>query len=439
MAHRGRLNVLAQVLGKPHRVIFHEFKGGSASPDEVEGSGDVKYHLGASSDREFDGNKVHLSLTANPSHLEIVDPVVLGKARAKQDQHADQPRGDIVPLEQRARVLPLLLHGDAAFAGQGVVAECFGLSGLRGHRTAGSVHFIINNQIGFTTNPRFARSSPYPSDIAKMVEAPILHANGDDPEAVVYAAKIATEFRQKFHKPVVVDMFCYRRFGHNEGDEPSFTQPLMYKAIAEHPTTLEIYGKKLVAEGLVTAGRDRRGEGRLARAGSRPSSRPARTTAPTRPTGSTASGRASRSPTPATRRGAATPASTLAKLKAIGKTAHRRSGRLQPPPDHPPFRRRAAEGDRDRRRHQLGDRRGAGLRLADRRGPSGPPVRPGRRARHLLAAPLGALRSGDRGALHPAQRACRGRRPASRSSTRCCRRRRCSASSTATRWPSRTR
>jgi 2-oxoglutarate dehydrogenase E1 component len=252
MAHRGRLNILAQVLGKPHRVIFHEFKGGSASPDEVEGSGDVKYHLGASADREFDGNQVHLSLTANPSHLEIVDPVVLGKVRAKQDLHADQPRRDIVPLEQRARILPLLLHGDAAFAGQGVVAECFGLSGLRGHRTAGSIHVIINNQIGFTTNPRYARSSPYPSDIAKMVEAPIFHCNGDDPEAVVYAAKIAIEFRQKFHKPVVVDMFCYRRHGHNEGDEPAFTQPIMYRKIAEHPTTLEIYGKKLIDEGLVS-------------------------------------------------------------------------------------------------------------------------------------------------------------------------------------------
>ncbi len=253
MAHRGRLNVLAQVMGKPHRAIFHEFKGGSSSPDDVSGSGDVKYHLGASSDREFDGNKVHLSLTANPSHLEIVDPVVLGKARAKQNQHADKLRGDIIPLDQRARVLPLLIHGDAAFAGQGVVAECLGLSGLRGHRTAGSIHVIINNQIGFTTNPRYGRSSPYPSDIAKMVEAPILHANGDDPEAVVYAAKVATEFRQKFQKPVVVDMFCYRRFGHNEGDEPSFTQPLMYKAIGGHPTTLEIYGKKLTEEGLVTA------------------------------------------------------------------------------------------------------------------------------------------------------------------------------------------
>jgi 2-oxoglutarate dehydrogenase E1 component len=247
MPHRGRLNVLAQVMGKPQRAIFHEFKGGSATPNEVEGSGDVKYHLGASSDREFDSNKVHLSLTANPSHLEIVDPVVLGKVRAKQDQLGATP-------EDRTMVMPLLMHGDASFAGQGVVAECLGLSGLRGHRTGGSVHFIVNNQIGFTTNPRYSRSSPYPSDVAKMIEAPIFHCNGDDPEAVVFAAKIATEFRQKFQKPVVIDMFCYRRHGHNEGDEPSFTQPLMYKAIANHPTTLEIYGNKLVGEGVVTAG-----------------------------------------------------------------------------------------------------------------------------------------------------------------------------------------
>ncbi len=247
MAHRGRLNVLAQVMGKPHRAIFHEFKGGSSSPDDVEGSGDVKYHLGASSDREFDNNQVHLSLTANPSHLEIVNPVVLGKTRAKQDQHG-ATRGD------RAMVMPLLISGDAAFAGQGVIAECFGLSGLRGHRTGGSVHFIVNNQIGFTTDPRFSRSSPYPSDVAKMIEAPIFHANGDDPEAVVYAAKVATEFRQKFQVPVVVDMFCYRRFGHNEGDEPMFTQPLMYKTIKSHPTTLDIYAKRLVGENVVTEG-----------------------------------------------------------------------------------------------------------------------------------------------------------------------------------------
>jgi 2-oxoglutarate dehydrogenase E1 component len=246
MAHRGRLNVLAQVMGKPHRAIFHEFKGGSFTPDEVEGSGDVKYHLGASSDREFDGNNVHLSLTANPSHLEIADPVVLGKVRAKQDQ-----RHDVV---ERTQVVPLIIHGDAAFAGQGVVAECFGLSGLKGHKTGGSLHFIINNQIGFTTYPRYSRSSPYPSDVAKMIEAPIIHVNGDDPEAVVYAAKIAIEFRQKFHKPVVIDMFCYRRYGHNEGDEPSFTQPLMYKKIRAHKSTLEIYSEKVIAEGVVTQG-----------------------------------------------------------------------------------------------------------------------------------------------------------------------------------------
>ena len=254
MAHRGRLNVLTNVMAKPHRAVFHEFKGGSFKPDEVEGSGDVKYHLGASSDREFDGNKVHLSLTANPSHLEIVNPVVMGKARAKQDQLAKTWDGDVIPLKERSKVLPLLLHGDAAFAGQGVVAEILGLSGLRGHRVAGTMHVIINNQIGFTTNPAFSRSSPYPSDVAKMIEAPIFHVNGDDPEAVTYAAKIATEYRMKFHKPVVIDMFCYRRFGHNEGDEPAFTQPKMYKVIRGHKTVAQIYAERLISEGLMTDG-----------------------------------------------------------------------------------------------------------------------------------------------------------------------------------------
>ena len=246
MAHRGRLNVLGNVMAKPHRAIFNEFKGGSFKPDDVEGSGDVKYHLGASSDRSFDGNNVHLSLTANPSHLEIVDPVVLGKVRAKQEQRN-------CPPDDRTPVMPLLIHGDAAFAGQGVVAECFGLSGLKGHRTGGSIHFVINNQIGFTTNPRLSRSSPYCTDVAKMVEAPIFHVNGDYPDAVVHVAKIATEFRQKFQKPVVIDMICYRRHGHNESDEPGFTQPLMYKKIRSHPTTLEIYSKRLIDEGVVTA------------------------------------------------------------------------------------------------------------------------------------------------------------------------------------------
>ena len=244
MSHRGRLNVLANVMGKPYRQLFHEFQGGSAKPSDVQGSGDVKYHLGASSDREFDGNNVHLSLTANPSHLEAVDPVALGKCRAKQFQYADKVT--------RGSVMTLLLHGDAAFAGQGIVAECFAMSGTKGFRTGGTLHFVVNNQIGFTTAPAFARSSPYPSDVALMVQAPIFHVNGDDPEAVVHCARIATEFRQLFHKDVVVDMFCYRRFGHNEGDEPSFTQPLMYLAIRSHPSTLDIYSKHLIEEGVIS-------------------------------------------------------------------------------------------------------------------------------------------------------------------------------------------
>jgi 2-oxoglutarate dehydrogenase E1 component len=245
MPHRGRLSVLANVMSKPYRAIFNEFQGGSFKPEDVDGSGDVKYHLGASSDREFDGNKVHISLTANPSHLEAVNPVVLGKVRAKQAQLGDS---------HRKQVLPVLLHGDAAFAGQGVVAECFGLSGLTGHRTGGTIHLIVNNQIGFTTAPHFSRSSPYPTDIALMVEAPIFHVNGDDPEAVVHAAKVATEFRQKFGKDVVIDMFCYRRFGHNEGDEPMFTNPLMYTAIKKHKSTLQLYTERLVADGLIPEG-----------------------------------------------------------------------------------------------------------------------------------------------------------------------------------------
>jgi 2-oxoglutarate dehydrogenase E1 component len=243
MAHRGRLNVLSQVLRKPHRAIFSEFKGGSFIPGGVEGSGDVKYHLGASADRDFDGRSIHLSLAANPSHLEISDPVVLGKARAKQDQNGDRV--------DRTTVLPLLVHGDAAFAGQGVVAECFGLSGLAGHGTGGSLHFIINNQIGFTTDPRNSRSTLYPSDLAKTVEAPIFHVNGDDPQAVVAVARLALEFRQEFGKPVVVDMHCFRYYGHNEGDEPAFTQPVMYREIRAHESTLEIYATQLIAEGVI--------------------------------------------------------------------------------------------------------------------------------------------------------------------------------------------
>ncbi|MBT0958095.1 2-oxoglutarate dehydrogenase E1 component [Alphaproteobacteria bacterium KMM 3653] len=245
MPHRGRLSVLANVMGKPYRAIFNEFQGGSFKPEDVDGSGDVKYHLGASSDREFDGNSVHLSLTANPSHLEAVNPVVLGKVRAKQDQLHDS---------ERNQVMGVLLHGDAAFAGQGVVAEGFGLSGLRGHKTGGTMHIVVNNQIGFTTAPHFSRSSPYPTDIALMVEAPIFHVNGDDPEAVVHAARVATEFRQKFHKDVVLDIICYRRFGHNEGDEPMFTNPVMYKKIKKQKTTLSLYTERLVQDGLIPEG-----------------------------------------------------------------------------------------------------------------------------------------------------------------------------------------
>jgi 2-oxoglutarate dehydrogenase E1 component len=242
MAHRGRLNVLANVMGKPYRAIFSEFAGGASNPADVGGSGDVKYHLGTSSDREFEGIKVHLSLLPNPSHLEAVNPVVLGKARAEQTARGDS---------EGTQVLPVLLHGDAAFAGQGIVAECFGFSGLPGYGTGGTLHFVINNQVGFTTSPQFGRSSPYPSDVAKTVQAPILHVNGDDPEAVTFACKLAIEYRQTFKRDIVIDMWCYRRFGHNEGDEPSFTQPLMYSAIKTHPPVSDIYGARLVREGVV--------------------------------------------------------------------------------------------------------------------------------------------------------------------------------------------
>ena len=241
MAHRGRLNILHNVLQKPFRAIISEFHGKSATPEDVGISGDVKYHMGASSDRVFDDMKVHLSLAPNPSHLEIVDPVVVGRVRAKQQQ-----LGDV----DRTKVLGILLHGDAAFAGQGVVGETFAFSALRGYRTGGTIHIIVNNQIGFTTSPQYSRSSPYPTDVAKMVMTPIFHVNGDDPEAVIHVARIATEFRQTFGSDVVIDMFCYRRFGHNEGDEPMFTQPLMYKEIEAHKSVREIYANRLIKEGV---------------------------------------------------------------------------------------------------------------------------------------------------------------------------------------------
>lgn len=243
MAHRGRLNVLGNVLGKSYRAIFSEFQGQNPQPDQVQGSGDVKYHLGTSTDREFEGRKLHLSLTANPSHLEAVDPVVVGKVRAKQTQYKDA---------ERKKIMGLLLHGDAAFAGQGLVAETFMLSQLHGYQTGGTFHIIINNQIGFTTAPAFARSSAHCSDIAMIVQAPIFHVNGDDPEAVVKVMGLAAEYRHSFGSDVVVDLVCYRRFGHNEADEPSFTQPLMYKAIKHDPFASKGYIEKLLTEKALT-------------------------------------------------------------------------------------------------------------------------------------------------------------------------------------------
>lgn len=243
MPHRGRLNVLTAFMGKPYVAMLSEFQGNLATPDSVYASGDVKYHLGFSTDKEFGGREVHLSLTANPSHLEAVNPVVVGKVRAKQDQHNDP---------EREKVMGLLLHGDAAFCGQGVVAETLMLSDLDGYKTGGTVHVIVNNQIGFTTNPSNAHISPYPTDVAMMVQAPIFHVNGDDPEAVVHAASIAAEYRQQFKKDVVIDVWCYRKHGHNEGDEPRWTQPLMYQAIDQKETPREIYAKRLISEGVVS-------------------------------------------------------------------------------------------------------------------------------------------------------------------------------------------
>ena len=242
-AHRGRLTLLATVLGMPYKGILSKFQGDLNDPNEVLGSGDVKYHLGVSSDREFDGKKIHLSLTPNPSHLEAVDPVVVGKVRAKQTLLNDKTTD---------KVFGILIHGDAAMAGQGIVAETFAMSQLRGFRTGGTIHFVINNQIGFTTTPHYGRSAPYCTEIAKMVQAPIFHVNGDDPEAVVHVCRLAAEYRNLFKEDVVVDMFCYRRSGHNEADEPMFTQPLMYKMIKKHQTTLNLYKNQLIKEEILT-------------------------------------------------------------------------------------------------------------------------------------------------------------------------------------------
>ncbi len=243
MAHRGRLNVLNNVLQKPFRAIISEFMGNPSNPEETGGSGDVKYHMGSSSDREFDGVNIHFTLNANPSHLEVVNPVVIGRVRAKQNQRKDS---------ERKKVLGLLIHGDAAFAGQGILAETFDFAELRSYKTGGTLHLIINNQIGFTTAPAYSRSSPYCTDVAKIVMAPIFHVNADDPESVVHVSRIATEFRQKFSADAVIDIIGYRRYGHNEGDEPSFTQPIMYRKISNHPFVTKIYAEKLISENKIS-------------------------------------------------------------------------------------------------------------------------------------------------------------------------------------------
>src|SRR5258706_1578872 len=242
MAHRGRINTLAHVLNKPYETILSEFEG-TLLPSDTEGDGDVKYHMGYSQDRIVNGRKVHIALSFNPSHLELVNPVVEGIVRGKQYYLGDT---------QRARVVPILIHGDAAFTGQGIVLETLALSEMPYWRTGGTIHVIINNQIGFTTNPKQGRFTPYPTDVAKTIQAPIFHVNADDPEAVVWAAKMAAAFRQQFHCDVMIDLMCYRRLGHNEGDDPSFTQPGMYREIEAHPRIREIYSQKLIQEGKIT-------------------------------------------------------------------------------------------------------------------------------------------------------------------------------------------
>ncbi len=245
MPHRGRLNTLVNIVRKPFVQLFSEFGGESFKPDDVQGSGDVKYHLGTSTDIEVAGRKVHLSLQPNPSHLEAVDPVVVGKVRARQDQAGD--------TRARRSVMGILMHGDAAFAGQGLVYETLAMSQLIGYRTGGTVHVVVNNQIGFTTVPAHAFSGLYCTDVAKSVQAPILHVNGDDPDAVVWCSRFITEFRMAFGTDVVLDIVCYRRHGHNETDEPAFTQPLMYRAIDALPTTRTIFADRLVGEGVLSA------------------------------------------------------------------------------------------------------------------------------------------------------------------------------------------
>jgi 2-oxoglutarate dehydrogenase complex dehydrogenase (E1) component-like enzyme len=393
MAHRGRLNVLVNVVKKPFAKVFAEFMGVAANPDDVQGSGDVKYHLGTSTDIEIGGRQVHLSLQPNPSHLEAVNPVVVGKVRARQDM-----RGDI---KGRRSVMGILLHGDAAFAGQGVVYETMAMSQLIGYRTGGTVHIVTNNQIGFTTVPAHAYSGLYCTDVAKAIQAPILHVNGDDPEAVVWCARLCAEFRMKFQSDIVLDIVCYRRHGHNESDEPAFTQPTMYARIKQMKTTRTFYASAWRRRAASRPRRRRRSTTASWRRWRTPS-RPPTASSPTRPIGWRATGPASGPPVP---RAWETDHAT-----AVGWTRCARSARRWPacrglqrqPQDHPPAGRQAHRHHLGRG-HRLGHRRGAGLRHAAAGRSPRPPVRRGRAARHLLPAPRRAGGPGIAGRIRAAE------------------------------------
>ena len=418
MAHRGRLNVLANIVGKKYSQIFREFEG-NIDPRTVQGSGDVKYHLGA--EGEFvagSGAKIKVSVAANPSHLEAVDPVLEGIARAKQDV---LDRGAEYP------VLPLLVHGDAAFAGQGVVAETLNLSQLRGYRTGGTIHLVVNNQVGFTTSPGSSRSSLYCTDVARMVQAPIFHVNGDDPEACIRVARLAFEYRQAFNKDVVIDLVCYRRRGHNEGDDPSYTQPLMYDLIEQKRSVRKLYTESLIGRGDITIEeaeqvlRDYQQQlervfTEVREASSQPSEWTTVPDYPDKPAGETQHGRLDGGPE--------------ADLRRLRHAA----GRLHRPPEGDAA--AAAPRRRDHRRpDRLGHRRDPRVRLAADGRPPGPAGRPGLAPRHLRVPlrddhrPASTPTSGRRWPPSPRTRR------SSTSTTRCSPSTPRSASSTATRWP----
>ena len=412
MAHRGRLNVLANTVGKPLAQIFSEFEG-NIDPDSTQGSGDVKYHLGATGTHHADtGETLTVSLAPNPSHLEWVDPVVEGMARARQDALGDRDRSNVIPI---------LLHGDAAFAGQGIVAETLNLAGLEGYHTGGTIHVVVNNQIGFTTLPEDARSSTYCTDVAKMVHAPAFHVNADDPEAVVYVAGLALEYRQRFKKDVVIDLVGYRRWGHNEGDEPSYTQPLMYAKIKNH--TL---GGPALRRAARAAGNDQpRGAGQAlggeeggdAARGRRGSARSHR---PPRPRGAAGRGRG----------------------RDVGPAPDRPEGPglaargFRDPPQARGLRQEAAGAARRQGRRGLGHRGVAGLGDAAPRGRPRASLRPGHGPRHVQPAPRHPLRREDRARVRPPERAGSRRRALRGLRLACSPRPRSWASSSATRWPS---